>query len=68
MVTTEFQMKQDVISFEFADQIPDSFAVDWELMLEKDIKGPIERILEGIDMSWDEIRSGQEQTGLGQYM
>ena len=37
-------------------------------MLEKDIKGPIERILEGIDMSWDEIRSGQEQTGLGQYM
>ena len=65
---TEFQMKQDVISFEFADQIPDSFAVDWELMLEKDIKGPIERILEGIDMSWDEIRSGQEQTGLGQYM
>ena len=65
---TEFQIKQDVISFEFADQIPDSFSVDWELMLEKDIKGPIERILEGIDMSWEEIRSGQEQTGLEQYM
>tara|TARA_A100001037_G_C15154185_1_gene642580 strand:- start:13355 stop:16096 length:2742 start_codon:yes stop_codon:yes gene_type:complete len=65
---TEFQMKQDVISFEFADQIPDSFVIDWELMLEKDIKGPIERILDGIDMSWEEIRSGQQQTGLGQYM
>ena len=67
-IFTEFQLKQDVIAFEFGDQIPDSFDIDWELMLEKDIKGPIERIIEGMEISWEEIRSGQEQTGLAQFM
>jgi DNA polymerase elongation subunit (family B) len=37
-------------------------------MLDKTLKGPIERILEALDISWDEVKSGQEQTGLGQYM
>ncbi|MFT4891335.1 MAG: DNA polymerase I [Halobacteriales archaeon] len=64
----EFKRDPDVICFEYADQIPDEFAVDWDKMLEKTLKGPIARILEALDVSWEEVKSGQEQTGLGQYM
>jgi DNA polymerase I len=64
----EFKRDPDVICFEYSDQIPDEFGVDWDKMLEKTLKGPIERILEAIDVSWEEVESGQEQTGLGQFM
>ena len=57
-----------VICFEFDDQVPDAFEVDYEKMLDKTLKGPIERILEALDISWDEVESGQEQTGLGSFM
>jgi len=58
-----------VICFEYADQIPeDDIDVDWEKMLDKTLKGPIARILEALDVSWEEVKSGQEQTGLGSYM
>jgi len=64
----EFKRDPDVICFEYEDQIPGEFAVDWDKMLEKTLKGPIARILEALDVSWEEVRSGQDQTGLGQYM
>ncbi|HKL29366.1 MAG TPA: DNA-directed DNA polymerase [Natrialbaceae archaeon] len=64
----EFKRDPDVICFEYADQIPEEFEVDWDKMLEKTLKGPIERILEALDVSWEEVKSGQEQTGLGQFM
>ncbi|MCU4800210.1 hypothetical protein OB920_07495 [Halobacteria archaeon HArc-gm2] len=63
----EFRRDQDVICYEFADQVPDEFEVDWEKMLDKTLKGPIARILEALDISWNEVKSGQEQTGLGQF-
>ena len=64
----EFRRDPDVICFEYADQIPDEFEVDWDKMLDKTLKGPIARILEALDISWDEVKSGQEQTGLGSFM
>jgi len=64
----EFKRDPDVICYEYADQIPDAFEVDWETMLEKTLKGPIERITEALGVSWDEVESGQTQTGLGSYM
>ncbi len=64
----EFKREQDVICFEFADQIPPEFQVDWDKMLDRTLKGPIERILEALDVSWEEVKSGQEQTGLGSFM
>jgi len=64
----EFKRDPDVICFEYADQLPEEFEVDWEKMLDKTLKGPIERILEALEISWNEVKSGQEQTGLGQYM
>jgi DNA polymerase I len=68
------QFKRDVeagdgvICIEYADQLPDEFAIDWEKMLEKTLQGPIERILEALDVSWEEVESGQEQTGLSGFM
>jgi len=64
----EFKRDPDVICFEYADEIPDTFEVDWDKMLEKTLRGPIERILESLDVSWEEVRDGQEQTGLSSFM
>jgi len=64
----EFKRDPDVVCFEYEDQVPEAFAVDWDKMLEKTLRGPIARILEALDVSWEEVRSGQEQTGLGSFM
>ncbi|WP_435179640.1 DNA-directed DNA polymerase [Halorussus sp. AFM4] len=64
----EFKQEPDVICFEFADQVPEEFEVDWDKMLDKTLQGPIERILEALGVSWDEVKSGQEQTGLGSFV
>ncbi|MFB6252270.1 MAG: DNA polymerase domain-containing protein [Halobellus sp.] len=64
----EFKRDPDVICVEYDDQVPEAFEVDWEKMLRKTLKGPIERIIEALGMSWDEVKSGQEQTGLGSFV
>jgi DNA polymerase elongation subunit (family B) len=48
--------------------VPEEFRVDYDEMLEKTLKGPIARVIEALGMSWDEVASGQEQTGLGSFM
>ncbi|KAB1189068.1 MULTISPECIES: DNA-directed DNA polymerase [Haloferax] len=63
-----FKRDPDVICFEYADQVPDEFEVDWDTMLDKTLEGPISRIIEALGMSWDEVKSGQEQTGLGSFV
>ena len=64
---TEFKRDPDVICFEYPDQLPEEFEVDWQKMLDKTLKGPISRILEALDISWKEVRDNQTQTGLGQF-
>ena len=63
-----FRRDHDVICFEYPDQVPEEFEVDWDKMLDKTLKGPIERIIEALDISWEEVKTGQEQTGLGSFM
>ncbi|WP_318566766.1 DNA polymerase domain-containing protein [Salinigranum marinum] len=63
-----FKRDPDVICFEYADQVPEEFVVDWDKMLDKTLKGPISRVIEALGMSWDEVKSGQQQTGLGSFM
>ena len=63
----EFKRDPDVICFEYDDQIPEEVEVDLEKMLEKTLKGPISRVIEALGMSWEEIKTGQTQTGLEQY-
>ncbi|MFW6003705.1 MAG: DNA-directed DNA polymerase [Halanaeroarchaeum sp.] len=64
----DFKRDPDVICYEFADQIPEEFEIDWDKMLDKTLKGPIARVLEALDISWQEVKNGQTQTGLGSYM
>lgn len=64
----EFKRNPDVICFEYADQLPEEFEIDWERMLEKTLRGPIARVLEPLEISWDEVKSGQQQTGLSSFM
>ena len=63
-----FKRDPDVICFEYDDQIPEAFEVDYDTMLEKTLQGPIERILEALGVSWEEVKSGQEQKGLDSFM
>ncbi len=62
-----FKADPDVICFEYADQLPEEFAIDWSKMLDKTLRGPIERILSALDLTWAEVKAGQTQTGLGQF-
>jgi DNA polymerase I len=65
---TEFRRDPDVICIEYAEQLPEEFEVDWDKMLDKTLKGPIERVLEALDVSWEEVKAGQTQTGLSNFM
>ena len=47
--------KTDVICFEYQDQVPPEFVVDRETMLEKTIRQPISRILEGLGWHWADV-------------
>ncbi len=60
--------KTDVLCFEYADQVPQEFVVDWELMLDKTIKQPISRIIEALGWDWNDVdpsRTTLAQWGLG---
>jgi DNA polymerase I len=47
--------KTDVLCFEYADQVPPEFVVDWELMLSKTIEQPITRIIEALGWKWSDM-------------
>ncbi|WP_281273065.1 DNA polymerase domain-containing protein, partial [Halalkalicoccus subterraneus] len=64
----EFKRNPDVICFEYADQVPEEFEVDRDAMLEKTLQKPISRVLTALDISWDEVKSGQQQTGLSSFV
>jgi DNA polymerase, archaea type len=47
--------KTDVICFEYGDQVPLGFVVDMDVMLEKTLQKPLERIMEGLGWNWNEF-------------
>ncbi len=47
--------RTDVVCFEYADQVPLEFVVDWETMLEKTLKGPLSRIIEPLGWDWHDV-------------
>ena len=66
-VTAKFQ-KTDVLCFEYGDQVPAEFQVDWEMMMEKTVKQPISRIIEALGWEWADIdpsRTTLAQWGIG---
>ncbi len=66
-VTAKYQ-KTDVLCFEYGDQVPSEFQVDWEIMMEKTVKQPISRIIEALGWNWADIdpsRTTLAQWGIG---
>ena len=57
--------KTDVIAFEYPDQVPPEFVVDWETMLEKTIRQPISRIIEALGWEWADV--DPSRTNLSQW-
>lgn len=51
---------------DYAD-IPEVVKWDWDEYIDKQIKSPISRILQGTDWSWDEVATGDRQPRLGEY-
>lgn len=47
--------RTDVVCFEYPDQVPPEFVVDWETMLDKTLKGPISRIIEPLGWGWHDV-------------
>jgi DNA polymerase elongation subunit (family B) len=47
--------------------IPELIKWDWDEYIDKQIKRPIARILEGTEWSWDEAITGNRQPRLGEY-
>jgi DNA polymerase I len=66
-VTAKYR-KTDVLCFEYGDQVPPEFQVDWELMLEKTLRQPISRIIESLGWEWADVdpsRTTLSQWGIG---
>lgn len=45
----------DVLCFDYPEQIPPGFAIDYETMLEKTIRNPIMRVVETLGWSWADL-------------
>ena len=60
--------RTDVLCFEYGDQVPKDFIIDWETMLEKTVKQPISRLIEALGWNWDElITPGKTVTKQGTF-
>jgi len=47
--------------------IPDEWTIDWQIFIDKQIRSPTERVLEGTAWNWNEVLTGNRQPKLGEY-
>jgi DNA polymerase I len=64
----DFKRDPDVICFIHDEQVPNEFEVDWEKMLDKTLQAPLSRVLKAVELTWEDVKTGKTQTGLGQFM
>lgn len=64
---TEVGDDVDAITVEYVDRVPDDFVVDYDLMLEKEVRDKVEGILRTIGEEWDSIAGEGRQSGLDQW-
>jgi len=64
----DFKRDPDVICYEYEQQVPDEFNIDWDKMLEKTLEKPISRVIEPIGIDWDVVSVDKSQTGIDQFL
>lgn len=47
--------------------IPDVWAIDWDVLLEKQFEAPLKRVLEGTNWNYNEVLTGDRQPRLGEF-
>jgi hypothetical protein len=59
----------DVVGLEFdVDQIPDIVRVNYDKMWQRNIVGPLDPVLDGLGISWDEIITGKTQKSMNDWI
>jgi len=66
--TRENENKVDAIAISNVENMPKEITVDYEKMMEKVLKKPIEPILNVMDWKWEDITSSGAQAGLENFM
>lgn len=57
----------DALAVEYPERIPDEFVIDYDTIIEKEVRDPIEPIIETVGMDWDDIVNPGRQTGLDAF-
>lgn len=57
----------DAIAVDNPERLPDDFVVDTDAIIEKELEGKLEGILETMGMEWDDTLAETEQVGLGAF-
>jgi len=47
--------------------IPNHWEIDWDIFIDKQIRSPVERVLEGTNWTWNEVLTGDRQPRLEDY-
>lgn len=63
----QFKRDPSIIGVNQAEQLPPEVELDWEKMKTKNIDEVAQGIAEAIGLDWDEIESGQTQTGFSAF-
>lgn len=64
----EVNREVDAIAVDEPDRLPEEFIPDFEKMLDKELKAPLEDILRTIGMDWSSVVGEGRQSGLDQFM
>jgi len=57
----------DAIAVENPDQLPECVVLDWETMMEKELKDKLEPILATVGEHWDDVTGRGRQAGLDAF-
>jgi len=63
----EWNNKTPFICWMNPKMVPDEIVMDWDQLIDKQIKGPIQRLLQGTPWSWAEVKTGVRQRGIGEF-
>lgn len=63
----EFVQNPELVSIEYADELPPEFVIDWDVVAEYTLERPIGRVFVALDKSLEEVLANERQTGLSAF-